>query len=107
MRRARGAKAFEIHSELKKALQSRLAAYDLLQSALNTALPLAKKNFDEFRTAQQGGLASPLQVQQAQAQLLQLETSALELRKNYEKLDAEVRFIGGTYPIPTPVTTTK
>ena len=48
-----------------------------------------------------------LQVQQAQAQFLQLETSALELRKNYEMLDAEVRFIGGTYPIPSPVTTTK
>jgi len=107
VRRARGAKAFEIHSELKKALQARLSAYELLQSALNNALPLAKKNFDAFRSAQQDGLASPLQVQQAQEQLLQLETSALALRKNYEMLDAEVRFIGGTYPIPKPVTTTK
>lgn len=107
VQRARGAKAFEIHSELRKALQARLSAYELLQSALNEALPLAKKNFDDFRSAQQDGLASPLQVQQAQAQLLQLETSALALRKNYEMLDAEVRFIGGTYPIPKPVTTTK
>jgi len=107
VRRARGAKAFEIHSQLKKTLQARLAAYELVQSALNTALPLAKKNFEEFRSAQQDGLANPLQVQQAQAQFLQLETSALELRKNYEMLDAEVRFIGGTYPIPSPVTTTK
>jgi hypothetical protein len=46
-------------------------------------------------------------VQQAQAQLLQLETSALELRKNYEMLDAEVRFIGGTYPTPSTNTSKK
>jgi len=70
-------------------------------SANGGALPLAKKNFEDFRAAQQSGQASLLQVQQAQAQLMQLETSTLALRNNYHLLDAEVRFIAGTYPIPS------
>ena len=106
-RRARSAKAFEIHSDLRKALIARKAAYDLVKTAEEGALPLAKKNFEEFRAAQLNGQASPLQVQQAQAQLLQLETSTLALRNNYHLLDAEVRFLAGTYPIPKPVTPTK
>ena len=103
----RNAKAFEIHSELRKALVARRAAFDLLQSATGKALPMAKSNFEAFRAAQQNGQASPLQVQQAQTQLLQLENSALQLRKDYELLDAEVRFLSGTYPIPRPVRESK
>ena len=106
-RRARGAKAFEIHSDLRKALAARKAAYDLVKKAEEGALPLAKKNFEEFRAAQLNGQASLLQVQQAQAQLLQLETSTLALRNNYHLLDAEVRFLAGTYPIPTRISASK
>ncbi len=106
-RRARVAKAFEVHSELTKAMRSRSAAHRLITSAVAESLPLAKKNFEAFRNAQQSGRASWLQVQQAQAQLLQLETSALELRKRYDLLDAEVRFIAGTYPIAKPIPLTK
>jgi len=99
-RRARAAKMFSIHSELLRALQARLAAYKLASSARADALPLAMKNLDEFKAAQQNGQASLLQVQQAQSQLLQLENAALDLQKNYDLLDAEVRFLAGTYPIP-------
>jgi len=106
-RRARAAKAFEIHSELRKSLAARKAAHQLVTSANEGALPLAKKNFEEFRTAQQSGQASLLQVQQAQAQLMQLETSTLALRNNYHLLDAEVRFIAGTYPIPNRIPASK
>jgi len=103
-RRSRSAKVFSIHSELRRALEARLAAYKLAKSSQEEALPLAQKNLDEFKKAQQDGKASLLQVQQAQSQLLQLENSALELQKNYDLLDAEVRFIAGTYPIPKPST---
>jgi cobalt-zinc-cadmium efflux system outer membrane protein len=106
-RRARGAKVFEIHSELNKALLARKAAHDLVKSATEGALPMAKKNFENFRAAQQNGQASLLQVQQAQAQLLQLETSTLALRNSYLLLDAEVRFIAGTYPIPNRISVSK
>lgn len=99
-RRARSAKAFQIHSEFKAALEARKAAHELVVSAISDALPLAQKNFEAFQNAQQSGQASLLQVQQAQAQLIQLETSALELRQNFHVADAEVRFIAGTYPIP-------
>jgi outer membrane protein TolC len=68
---------------------------------------MAKKNFENFRAAQQNGQASLLQVQQAQAQLLQLETSTLALRNSYLLLDAEVRFIAGTYPIPNRISVSK
>lgn len=105
-RKARSAKIFAIHSDLRRALEARLAAYKLAKSAKTEALPLAQKNLDEFKKAQQGGRAdvSLLQVQQAQTQLLQLENAALDLEKNYELLDAEVRFIAGTYPIQEPET---
>ena len=63
-------------------------------------VPLAEKNLEEFKVAQQNGQASLLQVQQAQSQLLQLENAALELQQNYDLLDAEVRFLAGAYPIP-------
>ena len=78
-----------------------------MDSASGETLTLAKKNFEEFQAAQRDGLASPLQVQQAQTQLLQLENSALQLRKDYELLEAEVRFLSGTYPIPRPVSDSK
>ena len=103
-RRERAAKLFSIHGELRRALEARLAAYKLAQSARREALPLAEKNLDEFKVAQQNGQASLLQVQQAQSQLLQLENAALELQKNYDLLDAEVRFLAGAYPIPTSPT---
>jgi cobalt-zinc-cadmium efflux system outer membrane protein len=99
-RRARGAKMFEIHSELRAALKAREAAHQLALSASGEALELAKKNFNDFKAAQQTGQASLLQVQQAQTQLLQLENSALEFQKNYHITETEVRFIAGTYPIP-------
>ena len=105
--RARAAKAYEIHTELRKALVARRAAFELVNSATGETLSLAKKNFEDFQAAQRDGLASPLQVQQAQTQLLQLEKSALQLRKDYELLDAEVRFLSGTYPIPRPVPDSK
>lgn len=97
-KRARSAKAFAIDSEIRAALKARRSAYDLAISAKTEALPLAQKNLSEFQKAQQNGQASLLQVQQAQSQLLQLETAELELTKNYELLDAEVRFISGKYP---------
>ncbi len=100
VRRARAAKFFEIHSQLKRALRERRMAYDLLQAITTDALPLARKNLEDFRTAQQSGQASPLQAQEAQAQHLRLKASALEQRRRYELLDAEVRFLSGTYPIP-------
>jgi cobalt-zinc-cadmium efflux system outer membrane protein len=106
-RRARAAKMFAIHSELRRALEARTAAYKLAKGARGEALPLARKNVEEFKQAQQNGQASLLQVQQAQAQLLQLENAALELQKNYDLIDAEVRFIAGTYPIPEPPSTSK
>ena len=53
--RTRTAKAFEIHSALRKALVARRAAFELLQSATGKALPMAKSNFDAFRAAQQTG----------------------------------------------------
>ena len=99
-RRARSAKMFSIHSDLRRALEARQAAYKLARSAQGEALPLAKKNLDGFKAAQQMGQASLLQVQRAQTQLLQLENAALDLQKNYDLLDAEVRFIAGSYPIP-------
>ena len=101
-KRARTAKAFAIDSEIRAALKARRSAYDLAISAKTEALPLAQKNLTEFQKAQQNGQASLLQVQQAQSQLLQLETAELELTKNYELLDAEVRYISGTYPISQP-----
>ncbi|MGI9242468.1 MAG: TolC family protein [Verrucomicrobiales bacterium] len=100
-RRARDAMIFSIHSELRRVLAARSAAYRLASSARGESLPLAKKNLEEFEIAQQNGQASLLQVQQAQSQLLQLENAALELQKNYDLLDAEVRFLAGTYPIPS------
>ena len=103
-KRARSAKMFAIHSELRRALEARLAAYKLAKSSQSEALPLAQKNLDEFKKAQQEGKANLLQVQQAQSQLLQLENAALDLQKNYDLLDAEVRFIAGSYPIPKPST---
>jgi cobalt-zinc-cadmium efflux system outer membrane protein len=103
-RRARAAKLFSIQGELRRVLAARLAAFKLARSARSEALPLAKKNLDEFKTAQQNGQASLLQVQQAQSQLLQLENAALDLQKNYDLLDAEVRFLAGTYPIPSSST---
>ncbi len=103
-RRARAAKLFAIDAELRRVLRARLAAYDLARSAQDDALPLAKKNLDEFKTAQQDGQASLLQVQRAQSQLLQLENAALDFKRSYDLLDAEVRFIAGTYPIPPPIT---
>ncbi len=101
-RRARGAKMFEIHSELRAALKAREAAHELSLSAGGEALELAKKNFIDFKAAQQTGQASLLQVQQAQTQLLQLENSALEFQTNYHITETEVRFIAGTYPLPQP-----
>ena len=99
-RRARDAKMFSIHSELRRVLEARSAAYKLAKAAREEALPLAKKNLAEFKTAQQNGQASLLQVQQAQSQLSQLESAAIQLQESYELLNAEVRFVAGTYPIP-------
>ncbi len=48
-RRARAAKMFSIHSELRRALQARLAAYKLASSARADALPLAMKNLDDSK----------------------------------------------------------
>ena len=110
-RRQQVAKAFKIESELAAALRARRAAYQLVAAAGGEALPLAQENLEQFKAAQQSGQATLLQVQQAQQQLLQIETSTLDLRKNYHDLDAEVRFIAGDYPIPhrnaTPSQVTK
>ena len=105
--RERSAMAFAIHSELRRAINARKAAYDLADSVRTESLPLAKKNFEQFRNAQRDGQASLLQVQQAQAQLLTIETTALELIESYGLLDAEVRFMAGTYPNFTELRVTK
>ncbi len=101
-RRMQAAKNFAIHSELAGALQARHDTYLLLKSTQSDALPLAEKNLTDLRTAQQNGQANLIQIQRAQEQLLKLHTSAIELHNTYDLLDAKVRFLSGTYPIPTP-----
>lgn len=99
-RRAAVAKAFEIRSEVRHALHARDDAFQLVRSVIEETLPLAEKNFASFRQAQRDGQASFLQVQQAQAQLLDLQTSLLEFKKQYELSDAELRFHAARYPLP-------
>lgn len=100
VRRERDAKVFEIRSEVQAALKARAAAHQLASDAGGGALALARKNFDDFKAAQQAGQASLLQVQQAQGQLLQLQSAALEFQKNYHLSEAALRFLTGSYPIP-------
>ena len=97
--RAIDAKRFEVGHSLAAAVATRKWAHRLAVAAGGEALSLAAKNLADLQAAQQSGLAGPLQVQQAQAQLLQLETSALELRQRFHLADAEVRFLSGTYPM--------
>ena len=101
-RRLLAAKDYAIHSELSGVLQARRDAFQLLSSTSSQAVPLAQKNLTDFRAAQQTGQATLIQIQRAQEQLLKLQTSVIELRNTYDLLDAKVRFLSGTYPIPTP-----
>jgi cobalt-zinc-cadmium efflux system outer membrane protein len=100
VRRVRAVKAFAIRSELQVALKARDNAYKLAVQAGGELLELAKRNFEEFKKAQQIGQANLLQVQQAQQRMLELETTAVDMRSSYFQADAEVRFIAGLYPIP-------
>ena len=86
-----------IKNELASAIQARKTAYELATQGNGTVLKLARSSFDQIKAAQQNGLASLLQVQQAQEQLLELESVALELRVQYLLAEAHVRDITAHY----------
>ncbi len=88
---------FAIHSELETALQARQAAYVSAAEASGEVLDLAEKNLADFRTAYENGQASLLQVQRAQEQLLELQTAAFDLLRDYHLSDAEVKHVSGYY----------
>lgn len=99
---AREALAFAIQSQAEAALETRATAHRLATEARGDLLADAHKLLKETTAAYRSGLASFLQVQQAQEQLLELNTGAARLLKDYLMADAGVRFATADYPVDLP-----
>jgi outer membrane protein TolC len=102
MARARGrqeALAYAIEGEVNAALETRLAAHRLALESSGELLSDARELLEETTRAHQSGLVSLLQVQQAQEQLLEIETGALRLLEAYLMADARVRLVTASYPV--------
>jgi len=92
------AKRFQIRSEYEEAFQNRLANWRLAREASGDVLALADENFEEYEKAYRAGQASILQVQRAQEQQIELQTTALEAIAAYYRAEAQLRFVTGSYP---------
>jgi len=99
---AREALAYKIGGELRAAVESRNVAHRLAQEATGDLLELAKSNFADIQRASQSGQVGFLQVQLAQEQLLQIETTAINLLEAFLVADAEVRFHASEYELSLP-----
>lgn len=100
----REALAYTIGSEVDSALEARFNAHRLASDARGELLADARGLLEETTAAHRSGLASFLQVQQAQAQLLELETGAVRLLEDYLLADARVRLVCADYPTALPET---
>jgi len=89
---------FHVRSECEEAFQRRLDAWKLAREASGEILQLAEKNLDEFREAQQQGLADFVQVQRVQEKVLEIRTAAVDAIAEYHRAAARVRFVTGDYP---------
>lgn len=89
---------FRIVGEHAEAVEMRGAAWKLAKETTGEVLGLAKKNLEDFRTAQAQGQASLLQVQRAQEQVLQLRTAAVDAMADYHRAEAKMRYVTGNYP---------
>lgn len=89
---------FLIQNEIASALQMRSAAWKLAREAIGQDVRLANENFKAFETAYKNGQVSLIQVQRAQEQLIELETTALDLQREYHLADTVVRFVRAAYP---------
>lgn len=96
---AQEAGVFAIQSEVHATLEARATAHTLAREATGELLTLAQKNLEDTTRAYRSGEVSFLQVQRAQEQLLQLDTSSAELLQAYLEADARVRFATADYPI--------
>ena len=93
------ARCFAVDHAVAAAMTRQAQAYSLAAAARGEVSKLAEKSLADLKVAYESGQASLIQVQRAQAQLLELETSALELETEFHLAAAKVRFLLGTYPI--------
>ena len=91
------AREFEIKNELASAIQARASTWKLAHDSTGHDLKLAHDNFGEFREAYENAQVSIVRVQRAQAQLLQLATTAVELQREFHLADARLRFVRAAY----------
>lgn len=96
--KSRTAREFHIRSEYQAALQAAIDAHALAVEASGEIIELAEQNLADYRKANEDGLASLLQVQRAQEQLLELHRASLEHVENYQLAEAYLRFVSGSYP---------
>ncbi len=92
------AKKFAIKNELASALQVRALAWKNASETIGKDVRLANENFLAFKKAYENGQVGIIQVQRAHEQLIELETTAVELQREYHIADARVRFVRGDYP---------
>ncbi len=96
--KSRTAREFHIRSEYQAALQAAIDAHSLAVEASGEVIELAEQNLADYRKANEDGLASLLQVQRAQEQLLELHRASLEHVEAYQLAEAYLRFVSGAYP---------
>jgi len=89
---------FHIRAECEVAYRRRLDSWELAREAGGELLTLAEENLAEFRKAYERGEATLLQVQNAQEQVLKLQSTATTFLSDYHLAEARVRYVTGAYP---------
>jgi len=89
---------FHIRAECEVAYRRRLDSWELAREAGGELLALAEENLAEFRKAYERGEATLPQVQNAQEQVLKLQSTATTFLSDYHLAEARVRFVTGAYP---------
>ncbi|MCB1086088.1 MAG: TolC family protein [Verrucomicrobiae bacterium] len=89
---------FHIRADCEVAYRRRLDSWELAREAGGELLALAEENLAEFRKAYERGEATLLQVQNAQEQVLKLQSTATAFLSDYHLAEARVRYVTGAYP---------
>lgn len=89
---------FNIRAECEVAYRRRLDSWELASEAGGELLALAETNLAEFRNAYERGEATLIQVQNAQEQVLKLQSTATTFLSDYHLAEARVRYVTGAYP---------
>lgn len=93
----------DIDIELRQAQRDAAAHARIAQRANGPAVENARERFDLVRQAFGEGLASVVELNQAQEQLLEFEIEAIEALTHFHQTNASLRYVSADYPyLDTP-----